>query len=166
MKKDNRVRINKKMMAWSNGERVNVVPSIWRTVDDYGRAARLYQASLREGDEYISPCTIARERSQCHEYEADRYWERGRHSAALTEMLYAALQVLPDDEPLFEDMQWLSPEETPYWNPNVQEFMRLMRRCCDYCKQDARLRPLLEDSICFQAYRDYLDALGRWARRL
>lgn len=34
MKEDKRIRINKRMMAWSNGERINVIPSVWCEVDD------------------------------------------------------------------------------------------------------------------------------------
>lgn len=30
MEKDNRIRINKRMMAWSDGSRVNVIPSVYR----------------------------------------------------------------------------------------------------------------------------------------
>lgn len=37
MKEDKRIRINKRMMAWSNGERINVIPSVWCEVDDYGK---------------------------------------------------------------------------------------------------------------------------------
>ncbi len=75
MKEDKRIRINKRMMAWSNGERINVI-----------------------------------------------------------------------------------------WHPNVREYLRLMRRCEGYCKQNPRLWPLLEDSWTYRAYRRYLSTLGSWAR--
>jgi hypothetical protein len=51
-----------------------------------------------------------------------------------------------------------------YWHPNVLEFLRLMRRCEGYCKQNPRLWPLLESSRIHRAYRRYLSDLGRWAR--
>lgn len=40
--KDKRIRINKRMMAWTDGTRTNVIPSVWRQVDDYGRTMRTY----------------------------------------------------------------------------------------------------------------------------
>ena len=105
---------------------------------------------------------MAREECQMREYEADRSWEQGHHLEALKEMLRAALFVLPDDEPVFEDMQWLNPDETVYWHPNVREFLRLMRRCRDYCRQDPRLWPILEGDDLYHDYNQYLSALGRW----
>ncbi|MBR5353295.1 MAG: hypothetical protein IK126_06240 [Bacteroidales bacterium] len=164
MSKDNRIRINKKMVAWSNGERTNIVPSEWKKVDDYGRTMRNYHCSLREGDENYLSCTIIREECQCREYEADRAWEQGRHLEALNEMMRAALWVLPDESVgyEFEDAQWLNPWESLYWHPNIQEFLRYNRRCEDYCKRDTRLWPVLEDSLTYQNYRRYLRDLGHW----
>ena len=68
--------------------------------------------------------------------------------AALEQMMGAASRVLPDESIglEFEDMQWLNPEEVVFWHPNVREYLRLMRRCEGYCKQNPRLWPLLEDS--------------------
>ena len=160
---DKRIRINKRMMAWSNGQRVNIIPSVFRQVDDYGRLMADYHYRIDKG--YLidlGPCTMAREESQMREYEADRNWEQGHHLEALKEMLRAALFVLPDDEPVFEDMQWLNPDETVYWHPNVREFLRLMRRCRDYCRQDPRLWPILEGDDLYHDYNQYLSALGRW----
>lgn len=165
MEKDKRVRINKRMMAWSDGQRTNIIPSEWKKVDDYGRTMRNYHSSLREGDENYLTCTIIREECQCREYEADRVWEQGHHLKAMNTMITAAMMVLPDESVgyEFEDAQWLNPHETLYWHPNVREFLRLMRRCEGYCKQDPRLRPLLEDSRTYRDYRRYLVDLGRWA---
>lgn len=127
MKKDKRIRINMRLMAWSNGERVNVVPSVWKEVDDYGKTLDGYHKNLKEGDELIYPCTIIREECHCREYEADRYWERGMQVAALEQMMGAASRVLPDESVgfEFEDVQWLNPKEMVYWHPNVLEFLRL-----------------------------------------
>ena len=163
MEKDNRIRINKRMMAWSDGSRVNVIPSVYRQVDDYGRLMIDYHSRIDEGYLIdVGPCTMARDEAKMREYEADRSWEQGHHLEALKEMLYAALFVLPDDEPEFEDMQWLNPHETLYWHPNVREFLRLMRRCREYCRRDPRLWPVLEGDDTYRDYRKYLDALGRW----
>ena len=153
MKEDKRIRINKRMMAWSNGERINVIPSVWCEVDDYGKTLIGYRRGLREGDEFLYPCTIIREECHCREYEADRYWERGMQVAALEQMMGAASRVLPDESIgfEFEDMQWLNPEEVVFWHPNVREYLRLMRRCEGYCKQNPRLWPLLEDSWNYRA---------------
>lgn len=163
MEKDNRIRINKRMMAWSDGRRVNVIPSVYRQVDDYGHMMIDYHRRIDEGYLIdVGPCTMARDEARMREYEADRSWEQGHHLEALKEMLYAALFVLPDDEPEFEDMQWLNPHETLYWHPNVREFLRLMRRCREYCRRDPRLWPVLEGDDTYRDYRKYLDALGRW----
>ena len=151
------------MMAWSNGKRVNIIPSVFHKVDDYGRIINDYYNRIEEG--YLvemGSCTTAREESQMREYEADRSWERGRHLEALNQMLYAALFVLPEDEPEFEDVQWLNPWETLYWHPNVKEYLRLIRRCRDYCRQDPRLWPILEGDDTYRSYLKYLKALGRW----
>lgn len=161
MEKDNRIRINKRMMAWSDGRRVNVIPSVYRQVDDYGHMMIDYHRRIDEG--YLvdlGPCTKVREEAQMREYEADRSWEQGHHLEALKEMLYAALFVLPDDEPEFEDMQWLNPHETLYWHPNVREFLRLMRRCREYCRRDPRLWPVLEGDDTYRSYRKYLEDLN------
>ena len=158
MEKDKRIRINKRMMAWSDGNRVNIIPSLRSQVDDYGRLIIDYHHRMVD----VGPCTMAREESQMREYEADRCWEEGRHLEALNEMLRAALFVLPDDEPEFEDMQWLNPHETLYWHPNIREFLRLMRRCRDYCRRDPRLWPVLEGDDTYRDYRKYLNDLGRW----
>lgn len=163
MRTDKRIRINKRMMAWSDGRRVNIIPSLRHEVDDYGHLMYNYHTRIDEG--YLvdcGPCTMAREESQMREYEADRLWDNGSHLEALNEMIRAALYVLPDDEPLFEDMQWLNPWENVYWHPNIKEFLRLNRRCRDYCRQDPRLWPLYRDSWPYRASRDYLDDLRRW----
>lgn len=160
-----RIRINRRMMAWSDGHRVNVVPSEWRKVDDYGRTLAGYHSSMREGDEYMyGACCVVRDECRCLEYEADRLWERGHRLDALNQMLVAASMVLPDEAAgfEFEDAQWLDPDETLYWHPNVREHLRLMRRCEDYCRREPRLRPLLESSRTYRDYRQYLSALGRW----
>ena len=163
MEKDKRIRINKRMMAWSDGHRVNIIPRVFRQVDDYGRLMIDYHSRIDEGYLIdVGPCTMARDEARMREYEADRSWEQGHHLEALKEMLYAALFVLPDDEPEFEDMQWLNPHETLYWHPNVREFLRLMRRCREYCRKDPRLWPVLENDDTYRDYRKYLDALGRW----
>ena len=166
MERDKRIRINKRMMAWSNGQRTNVIPSVWCQVDDYGRTLVNYHRTLREGDENYMTCTIIREECQCREYEADRYWDRGHHLKALNQMIDAAMMVLPDEsvDIQFEDAQWLNPQETLYWHPNVREHLRLMRRCEGYCKQDPRLWPLLEDSRTYRNYKKYLHTLGQWVR--
>lgn len=159
-----RIRINRRMMAWSDGRRVNVVPSEWRKVDDYGSTLGRYHGELREGDENYLACTIVREECRCREYEADRYRERGQHLKALNQMLVAAQLVLPDEAAgfEFEDAQWLNPDEMVFWHPNVREFLRLMRRCEDFCRREPRLRPLLESSRIYRDYLNYLRALGRW----
>ena len=77
---------------------------------------------------------------------------------------HAATYVLPDDEPEFEDAQWLNPWETLYWSPNIKEYLRLIRRCREYCKREPRLWPILEGSRIYRNYLDYLKALGQWAR--
>lgn len=165
MMKEKRIRINKRMIAWSNGERTNVIPSVWSEVDDYGSALKAYHAGLREGDENLyGACSVVREECRCREYEADRLWERGLHLDALNQMLRAASMVLPDEAAgfEFEDMQWLDPDETLFWHPNVREFLRLMRRCEAFCRLEPRLRPLLDGSREYRDYRRYLQTLGRW----
>ncbi len=164
-KKENRIRINKRMVAWSNGQRTNIVPSVRREVDDYGKMLCDYYRGIEEG--YLvdmGPCSEAREKARCREYEADRCWEYGHHLEALQQMIYAAMTVLPDDEPTFEDVQWLNPEEQFYWHPNLKEFRRLMRRCREYCKREPRLWPVLEGDSLYQEYLKYLADLGTWAR--
>lgn len=165
MNKEKRIRINKRMMAWSDGQRTNVIPSEWAKVDDRGHTLAEYHRSLREGDEYMyGTCGVVRDECRCREYEADRLWERGHHLDALNQMLSAASMVLPDEAAgfEFEDAQWLDPDETLYWHPNVREHLRLMRRCEDYCRREPRLRPLLDASRPYRDYRRYLSALGRW----
>ena len=163
MEKDKRIRINKRMMAWSDGKRVNIIPSVFRQVDDYGRLMCDYHRRIDEGYLIdVGPCTMAREKSQIREYEADRCWEQGHHLEALNEMLYAALFVLPDEEPEFEDAQWFNPWEKVYWHPNVKEYLRLIRRCRDYCRQDPRLWPVLEGDYTYREYCKYLNTLGHW----
>ena len=163
MEKHKRIRTNKRMMAWSDGQRVHIIPSVFRQVDNYGRLMADYHYRIDEG--YLidmGSSAMAREESQIREYEADRSWEQGRHFEALREMLRAAMFVLPDDEPEFEDVQWLNPEETLYWHPNVREFLRLIRRCRDYCRQEPRLWPYLEGDYTYRRYCKYLEDLGRW----
>lgn len=153
------------MMAWSDGERINVVPSVSRRIDDYGRTIRNYYRDFREGDEnWYGSCAIVRDRCRCFEYEADRFWRQGRHLEALKEMMMAAQCVLPDeDEGLeFEDAQWLDPQETLYWHRNVQEFLRYNLRCIDFCKRDTRLWPIYNGSLVERDYHNYLCALGQW----
>ena len=163
MEKDNRIRINKRMMAWSDGSRVNVIPSVYRQVDDYGSMLIDYHRRIDEG--YLvdlGPCTKVREEALCREYEADRAWERGCHLEALKEMMWAASSVLPDESEdlCFEDAQWLDPRETLYWHPNVREFLRLNRRCIGYCRKDPRLWPVYEESWVGRSYRKYLEDLN------
>lgn len=162
--KDKRVRINSRMVGWSDGCRTNVAPSEWCKVDDYGSTMRKYHNELCDGDELYMPCTIVREECRCREYEADRYWERGCHTEALNQMMEAAAMVLPDETAgyEFEDAQWLNPDEMVYWHPNVREYLRLMRRCEDYCRREPCLLPLLESSRTYRDYRCYLQDLGRW----
>lgn len=166
MSKDKRIRINKRMMAWSNGQRTNVIPSVWHQVDDYGKTMCDYHRRLEEG--YLvnaGPCTVVREEAACREYEADRSWEQGHHLEALQQMIYAASSVLPDESVSFEfeDTQWLNPEEQLFWHPNLVEFRRLMRRCREYCKREPRLWPVLEGNRTYQDYLKYLANLGAWA---
>lgn len=158
-----RIRINKVMVAWSDGRKVNLPPSVRREVDDYGKTLREYLSDVDEGYEMsCSGCAVARGRSRCSEYEADRYWEQGSHLEALKEMMRAALASLPDDEPEFEDVQWLDPEETVYWHPNVKEFVRLANRCRELCRRDPRLWPIYNGSTVDDDYRTYLDNLRHW----
>ena len=141
----------------------NIIPSVFRQVDDYGRLMCDYHRRIDEGYLIdVGPCTMVREESQIREYEADRCWEQGHHLEALNEMLYAALFVLPDEEPEFEDAQWFNPWEKVYWHPNVKEYLRLIRRCRDYCRQDPRLWPVLEGDYTYREYCKYLNTLGRW----
>lgn len=166
MDKEKRIRINKRMMAWSNGQRTNVIPSEWAKVDDRGRTLAYYHRSLREGDEYLyGACGVVRDECRCREYEADRLWEQGHHLEALQQMIYAASSVLPDESVgiEFEDVQWLNPEEQVCWHPNLIEFRRLMRRCREYCKREPRLWPVLNGSRTYQDYLTYLENLGAWA---
>ena len=159
------VRIGRRLMAWSDGQRTNVVPSEWKKVDDKGRALLEYRRGMREGDEYLyGTCAVVRDECRCREYEADRLWERGRRTEALNMMIRAATMVLPDEAAgfEFEDAQWLDPEETPHWHPNVREHLRLMRRCEELCRREPRLRPLLEGDRTYRSHRHYLRALGRW----
>lgn len=161
MEKDKRIRINKRMMAWSDGRRVNVIPSVYRQVDDYGRMMIEYHKLLDEG--YLvdmGPCAVAREEARCREHEADHYWELGRRFEALQEMIKATSATLPDDEPTFEDVQWLNPDETLYWHPNIKEFLRLNRRCIGFCRKDSRLWPVYEESWVGRSYRKYLEDLN------
>ena len=165
MEKDKRIRINKRMMAWSDGKRVNIIPSVFRQVDDYGSMLVDYHRRIDEG--YLidlGPCTTVREEASCREYEADRACEQGRHLEALREMMRAALFVLPDESVdfCFEDAQWLDPRETLYWHPNVREFLRLNRRCIELCKKDPRLKPVYEGSDMGRDYRKYLRNLNAY----
>ena len=166
MKETKRIRINKVMVGWSDGKRVNLPPSVHREVDDYGKTLCDYHRRLEEG--YLvdaGPCTVAREEAACREYEADRSWEYGHHLKALQQMVYAASSVLPDESAgiEFEDVQWLNPEEQDCWHPNLKEFRRLMRRCRELCKREPRLWPVLEESRMYQKYLKYLSDLGAWA---
>lgn len=163
MEKDKRIRINKRMMAWSNGERTNIIPSIYCQVNDYGQMEINYESNLKEGYEvYWGDCYVVLKRCQCNEYEADRLWKQGNHLQALKEMMYAATFTLPDDEPMFEDVQWLDPEETSYWHPNVREYLRLNRRCIEYCERDPRLWPIYNGSSLERSYHKYLKDLNEW----
>lgn len=57
MKEDKRIRINKRMMAWSNGEHVNVVPSVWKEVDDYGKTRKAAESTAPTAA--TSPTSVA-----------------------------------------------------------------------------------------------------------
>lgn len=161
--KRKRTTTNRRLMAWSNGNRVNIIPSILNKVDDYGKRMCQYHINLEEGYEvWWGDCYVVRKECRLREYEADKYWEQGRHLKALNEMIYAALRVLPDDEPCFEDVQWLNPWETVYWHPNVREFIRLNQRCRGYCKQDPKLWPIYNDSWPARSYRKYIEDLHLW----
>lgn len=163
--KRKRIKVNRKMMAWSDGVRTNVVPSVFRQVDDYGRTMWNYYRDFREGDEHwYGTCAIIRDKCRCYEYDADRAWEQGRHLRALKEMMRAALWVLPDESEgfEFEDVQWLCPQETLFWHRNVQEFLRYNRRCIDYCKRDPNLWPIYNGSSIERDYHNYLRTLGQW----
>ena len=163
--KRKRISANRRMMAWSNGQRVNIIPSVFRKVDDYGSLMRYYHWRIDEG--YLinyGTCSTARDEAEIREYEADREWTQGNHLNALNEMLRAALFVLPEDEddPVFEDFQWLNPWETINWHPNIRKFLHLIRRCREYCRQDPRLWPILEGDISYKKYKKYLNDLSRW----
>lgn len=167
MRKEKRPRIknNKRMMAWSNGVRVNIIPSVFHQVDDFGGSVINLLNSYREGDEYYyGTCAIIREKCRCYEYEADRAWEQERHLEALNLMIYAATMVLPDESEVleFEDAQWLNPDETLFWHENVQEFLRYNRRCKDYCLRDSRLWPIYNGSSICREYNKYLKSLHSW----
>jgi len=163
--KDKRIRINKRMMAWSDGRRINIVPSVRRDVDDYGYMMGRYLARLDEGYEInYGECSVARERSRIHEYEADKMWDNGHHLEALNEMIRAAIYVLPGKD-VYEDVQWFDPEETLFWHPNIREYLRLMHRCRGYCNRDSRLWPILESESTYCDYCKYLDVLGCWVHR-
>ncbi|MDY6372195.1 MAG: hypothetical protein SPL12_07875 [Bacteroidales bacterium] len=166
VQQDNQIRIGKQMVAWSDGDRVHIIPSLWRELTDEGRLLADLRAGLREGDEYYySLSRQIRDESRCREYYADCAWKRGERLRALHLMLWAATSTLPDEAQgyEFEDMQWLDPEEVPCWHPNVREFLRLMHRCIDLCREAPHLRPALEGDPAYQAYKDYLAAVRRWA---
>ena len=160
-----RIRSGKRMVAWSNGERTNIIPSLRSEVSDYGKMLIEYNWLIDEG--YLidfGPCNFVREECRCREHEADHYWEQGHHLEALKEMMRAAMWVLPDESAgfEFEDVQWLNPMETFCWHPNVREFLRYNRRCKDYCKRDPRLWPVYNGSSIERDYHGYLRALGQW----
>lgn len=158
-----RTKDNKRMMAWSNGKQVNIIPSIRSKVDDYGKHLIRYLDDLDEGYEvYWGSCYVVRHKCRLMEYEADKDWDQGRHLLALKEMISAATAVLPDDEPEFEDVQWLNPWEMIYWHPNIKEFIRLNQRCCEYCKKDPKLWPLYKDSWPYRSYSKFKLDLHNW----
>ncbi|MCR5192322.1 MAG: hypothetical protein K6D59_03365 [Bacteroidales bacterium] len=163
MRKHKRNKINKIWMGWSNGKEVHLSPCVRRQVDDYGAKMIDYHIRLDEGYEiYYGSCFVARHECRLIEYEADHYWEQGEHLKALNEMMYAAMHALPDNEPEFEDVQWLSPTEMFYWHPNVKEFLRLSLRCREYCKNDTRLWPVFKGSWVERTHSKYLRVLGEW----
>ena len=163
--KDKRIRINKKMAAWSDGCRTNIIPSVRREVGDCGNLMEKYRTNLDEGYEvYYGSCTVVRNECRLREYEADQLWEHGHHIEALNGMIAAAMDVIPDEGWEFEDMQWLNPYENLFWDPNLKEFRRLMRRCRELCKREPRLWPILEDNWLYRRYLKYLKDLGDWAR--
>ena len=150
------------MMAWSDGERINLVPSVYRQVNDYGHLIIEYQTNLDEGFEVNwGECTVARNECRCYEYEADHYWELGKHLMALKEMMRAAMYSLPD-EGIYDDMLWFCPWETLFSHPNIQEFIRLTRRCKEYCKRDPKLLPVYNGSDIDLDYKKYCQALRQW----
>lgn len=163
--KDKRVRINKRFMASSDGVKTNIIPSLRRKVDDYGKMIIDYQTNLEEGYEIeVGSCATVREECRCREHEADHYWEHGRHLEALNEMMLAAMYTLPDERYgyEFEDVQWLNPDETLYWHPNIKEFIRLVQRCRDYCKLNPKLWPVFNGSSVDRDYRKYIGNLHCW----
>ena len=163
MKETKRIRINKVMVGWSDGKRVNLPPSIRREVGDYGNLMGQFHSNLEEGYEIDwGECDAALHGSRIREYQADQLWEHGHHLEALDRMLYAASSSLPD-EGLYDDMQWFNPTENFCWHPNLKEFRRLMRRCRELCKREPRLWPILEESRMYQKYLKYLSDLGAWA---
>lgn len=147
-------------MGWSNGNEVHYTPSVSQKVDDYGRMMGVYQTNLEEGFEvHDGTSSVVRNECRCLEYEADRYWLQGHHVKALNEMMWAATRALPDDEPEFEDVNWLDPNETIFWHPNVKEFIRLVHRCREYCQRDNRLWSLYNGSSVDLDYRRYISNL-------
>ena len=167
MREHKKNKINKEWMAWSNGDEIHLSPNVRRQVDNYGAKIIDYQHCLDEGYEiYHSESYVVLHKCRLREYEADHYWELGEHLNALNEMMKAATYTLPDDEPEFEDVQWLNPSEMLYWHPNVKEFLRLALRCRDYCKRDSRLWPIFNGSWVEQSHSNYLKTLGEWVHSL
>ena len=150
------------MMAWSDGNRTNIVPSVRKQVDTTGRLLRDYNTRLEEGYEiYWNDDAVARNRSCCLEYDADQYWQQGRHLCALRTMMYAANNALPDDG-ICDDVCWLDPWEVVYWHPNIKEFLRLVYRCHDYCRRDPLLLPFFNGSTIDRMHRKHIEDLHRW----
>lgn len=158
MKDDKRIRINKKMVAWSNGQETHIIPSL---------ADELYVGYVRRRDDYrervdqgyvatgYPDATYNRERSRLLEELSDRLWEQGRHIEAMSRLLDSACVLFDDNN------DWYDFFSISFFNPNWQQFRYVMAHVRDRLKQDPRLRTMVEDSQAAWWYREMFAAIPR-----
>lgn len=145
-KEDKRIRINKKLAAWSNGEETHIVPSYSSLADDvYARMtdrALAYYERLDEGYEMTGYADIVfcRELSMLYEEMSDRLWEQGRHWLAMRQLLNAA-NVLFDN-----DVEWYDFHSISYYSPQWERFREVIIRIRERIAQDPPLQTLYDNS--------------------
>ena len=150
MSNDKRVRINTRMVAWSDGRERHLPPSVRREVDVHSHRLSRYYRSIEDG--YEAEYQGSKELAMALNYEedADLEWERGNHLSCLNLLLLAAGSVLEVDDDYHE---CLDPLLNPPTQPNVALFLHLVQRCKQMCRLHPEYTPLMERSA---AWSDYL----------
>ncbi|MBQ9639321.1 MAG: hypothetical protein IJV22_07180 [Bacteroidales bacterium] len=141
------------MMAWTNGDEIHLHPSLADIADTH---YYLHNYCAEPENTYRDLCyeryVDAHNSSEHYEAYSRSLWQMGRHIKAMKYMIMAA-EVLFDAD---DETDWTDPDDVPWNHRFLIRFRWLVRECFDLCKQDDRLRPMLEASSAYRWYKELL----------